>query len=214
LITNSTIDNNQSGSRGGGIVSYGYVVVSNSTISSNVTAVLGGGIYSSGEPKSSLSITNSTVAFNQASLGGDNGGGGGVYVGAGSVSINSSIIATNANAGASDVGCQNAGVATSGSNNLIGAINGCAAGLTMSSQDPQLTPLSNHGGPTRTHALLSTSPAIHAGSDASGLSYDQRGVGFPRVQTVGQFDLIDIGAYERQPLDDEIFYDGFLSPGG
>jgi len=62
--------------------------------------------------------------------------------------------------------------------------------------------LANNGGPTRTHALLSGSPAIDAGDPAfsptsitPSLDFDQRGVGFDRVSG-GQ---IDIGAFEVQP---------------
>ena len=55
----------------------------------------------------------------------------------------------------------------------------------------------------RTHALLSTSAAINGGNNLQRLSVDERGL--PRV--IGA--AIDIGAYERQEIDDEIFYNGF-----
>ena len=45
--------------------------------------------------------------------------------------------------------------------------------------DPMLAPLANNGGPTRTQALLTGSPAINAGSNPLALTTDQRGVGFP-----------------------------------
>jgi hypothetical protein len=66
--------------------------------------------------------------------------------------------------------------------------------------DPKLGPLADNGGPTRTMALLATSPAIDAGSntaavDAQGhaLSTDQRGTGFARLNGT-----VDIGAFEVQ----------------
>jgi hypothetical protein len=71
--------------------------------------------------------------------------------------------------------------------------------------DPQLTPLADHGGPTRTHGLSLSSPAIDHGSNIGILSTDQRGMGFSRI--VGT--SADIGAYERQADDDELFYGGF-----
>ncbi len=75
--------------------------------------------------------------------------------------------------------------------------------------DPNLDQLDDYGGPTFTHALLSGSPAIDAGSNdhatedgtpfSSGgtqLTTDQRGTGFPRI--VGG--RVDIGAYESVPV--------------
>lgn len=71
--------------------------------------------------------------------------------------------------------------------------------------DPRLAPLANHGGPVRTHALLTNSPAINAGSNPNGLEFDARGPGYARSASGG----IDIGAYERQIVDDELLYNGF-----
>jgi hypothetical protein len=58
--------------------------------------------------------------------------------------------------------------------------------------DPLLGPLTGNGGPSRTHALLTGSPAINAGSNAFGLATDQRGDGFPRTVGAGT----DMGAFE------------------
>ena len=69
--------------------------------------------------------------------------------------------------------------------------------------DPQLGPLADHGGPTRTHAINPRSPAVDAGNDTAALTKDQRG----DARVVGA--AADIGAYERQANDDEIFYSGF-----
>src|SRR5262249_12304601 len=67
------------------------------------------------------------------------------------------------------------------------------------SGDPKLGPLQNNGGPTFTHALLPTSPAIDEGDDSVvdpmgtyKLTTDQRGTGFPRKICAH----VDIGAYE------------------
>jgi hypothetical protein len=64
---------------------------------------------------------------------------------------------------------------------------------------PQLGSLQDNGGPTRTHALLSGSPAIERGH-SSGSNTDQRGLARPVVipgsTPVG--DGSDIGAYEVQ----------------
>jgi hypothetical protein len=56
-----------------------------------------------------------------------------------------------------------------------------------------LSPLANNGGPTKTHALVSGSPAIDAipSADPGCTRTDQRGV--PRPRGPG----CDIGAFER-----------------
>ncbi len=66
---------------------------------------------------------------------------------------------------------------------------------TMIGVDPLLGALANNGGPTRTQALLPGSPAIDAGSNPLGLTFDQRGPGFPRAFGAAP----DIGAFEVRP---------------
>ena len=61
------------------------------------------------------------------------------------------------------------------------------------SGDPLLGPLADHGGLTRTMALLAGSPAIDAGDAAASLPADQRGVARP------QGGAPDIGAFELRP---------------
>jgi len=87
--------------------------------------------------------------------------------------------------------------------NIVGTSN-IALPLTIAG-NPQLTPLAYHGGRTRTHGLSINSPAIDAGSNPKASPYDQRDTGFARI--VGA--RADVGAYERQPGDDELFFGGF-----
>src|SRR6185369_5191626 len=54
--------------------------------------------------------------------------------------------------------------------------------------------LASNGGPTQTHALLSGSPAINAGTATGALTTDQRGVARPQGAAV------DIGAVEFASL--------------
>ena len=89
-----------------------------------------------------------------------------------------------------------------GSNNLIMVSN--AAPPDTLTGDPQLAPLANNGGPTQTHALMIGSPAIDAGV-AVAFTVDQRGSGYARSVGAG----VDIGAYERQADDDELFGNNF-----
>src|SRR5207249_8574098 len=78
-------------------------------------------------------------------------------------------------------------VETSSGNGLVDNVKGNIVG-----HDPDLQPLANNGGPTRTISLNPGSPAIDAGFNVDFLPFDQRGVGFPR--TLGA--RTDIGAFE------------------
>jgi hypothetical protein len=80
-----------------------------------------------------------------------------------------------------------------GANNLVMRSYGIELPSDTLHADPRLEPLAENGGPTRTHALSPYSPAVDSGNNAAGLSYDQRGSGFPRVQG----EQADMGAYER-----------------
>jgi parallel beta-helix repeat protein len=74
-------------------------------------------------------------------------------------------------------------------------LNGNLVGSSTAPMDPLLAPLADNGGPTQTCAPLPGSPAIDRGSNAAGLTYDQRGVGYARVLGA----QADIGAYEAAP---------------
>jgi hypothetical protein len=219
-VVNSTINGNatgdsdttSSGTSGGGIFSSFTLNVQNTTISGNSTGAsssssgLGGGISASLATISNCTITGNT-AFN--------GNGSGVS-GTSSTKVRNTIIAGNP--GNSEV----RGTLSSQGRNLIGksdgtngftnGINGDQVGTLGSPLNPQLGSLANNGGPTMTHALLTSSPALDAGDncvtqaahcgDASivQLTSDQRG--FNRIVDGPDADTtatVDIGAYEAQP---------------
>jgi len=168
----------------------------NSTISGNSATLSSGGIAL----HSALNIDNSTVAFNSAP----------VYAGvlaAGNVVARSSIFARNTNTSPAQFpDLYLSGISTlGGSHDLIMSTNRTVPGGTLTS-DPRLAPLSNHGGsfPNRIHALSANSPAIDNGAD-NGNGWEGRGNPFPRRVGVAA----DIGAYERQADEDELFFDGF-----
>ena len=73
-------------------------------------------------------------------------------------------------------------------------INNTVPGSNLIGQDPVLGALEDNSGLTKTHALLSGSPAINSGDPnfTPPPDFDQRGPGFPRV--VGG--RVDIGAFE------------------
>jgi hypothetical protein len=182
------------------------LLVTNTTVSGN-SASSGAGISTS-RP---LHLANSTIAFNHSI---DTAGGvmfllSGVYDSEGTLTAQSSVIASNATdgSGAADLGAD-AVLAASGANNLVTDADAAITlpGDTLAS-DPLLLPLAANGGPTMTHALDIGSPALDTGNNAAALDFDQRGDGFARVAGAAA----DIGAFEvQQPAkDDVIFRDGF-----
>lgn len=205
-IINSTIANNSAAAAGGIYNAEGNTVnVVNSTISGNSAAGNGavGGIENIGW----LNITNSTITANSGFYGGINN-----YAIA---NVKNTIIAGNiSNTSIAGAVPDFIGPVTSQGYNLVGVVDGSdgwiasdLTGIPAVPLNPLLGPLANNGGPTFTHALLTGSPAINAGSNAlavdadnSLLTTDQRGVGFPRITGSS----VDVGAYELQSL--QTFY--------
>jgi hypothetical protein len=130
---------------------------------------------------------------------------------AGDLALESSIIANNSvttAGGAADLLITST---WSGANNLVMLSNGASVPPGTLTADPNLCPLANHGGATRTHALLSSSPVIAMGNNPGfpPASYDQRGPGYQRTDVSGLSSWTDIGAYQVQLTnEDEIFCDG------
>src|SRR5439155_20515876 len=109
------------------------------------------------------------------------------------VTSTSTILALNTAPGGPDCAIE----LDSGGYNLVGKISGCLFHKKptdkVSVADPKLGPLAANGGPARTVALLTGSPALNAiPSSACTVTIDQRGV--PRPQGT----RCDIGAYERK----------------
>ena len=189
------------------------VFVRDSTISGN--AVDGGQGSGTGGPGAGISVygntklvvQNSTIAWNQSTqVTATPSQAGGIYrqIGVqtdgvtanfeGTVSIESSIFSDNLGTiGAEDIGQSaepfaNPYTLTKSLFRYPGSIAPGAGNIV--SQDPLLLPLGDYGGPTWTHALASGSPAIDAGSNPAGTTYDQRGL--PRVVN----GTADMGAFE------------------
>jgi hypothetical protein len=186
---------------GGGVTTWSAqpFTISNSTISGN-SAGIGGGLYA--RHQGAFKLGNATVTANAADQGAgiyDNGQESGY-----GFTIDSSIVAGNilpAGSASSELVTIHA---IDGSHDLVGSANVALPPDTVAG-DPHLAALADNGGPTWTHALLPDSPAIDAGANPDGLSGDQRGAGFLRSYGAAT----DIGAYERQPMPDAIFADGF-----
>jgi hypothetical protein len=218
-VTGSTISSNQLGNpghfggSGGGIVNYGTMTIQDSTISGNTA--LGGDLQGGdggGISGDNNTITNSTITGNSAHHGGGIAGGGNIAhttfsnnsasIAGGALYLTSSLELGNTilKAGASGVNIFNNGgsLITHGynvcSDNGGGFLNGPGDQINT---DPMLGPLQNNGGPTFTHALLPSSPAIDSGDPnfTPPPDYDQRGPGFVRVFN----GRIDVGSFEVQP---------------
>jgi hypothetical protein len=200
-INQTTIDSNRAGNGSGVDLNTNgatiHMTLTNSTISGNTASGNVAAVFS----YAPLQIYNSTIAFNSANSFAA------VYASNGATIV-SSIIAKNTttSGGFTDLYVVSAGT-LSGSHNLIVSSNLGLADTIKS--DPQLGPLSDHGGGVgvgvlRTHALNPSSPAIERGSNPLALTSDERGS--TREVPAG---APDIGAYERQAPDDEIFYGGF-----
>lgn len=229
-VVNTTFTGNAaSGALGGGaILNAGTLTIINSTFSGNTAVASGGGIFND---IGTVTIINSTFTNNTADS--DNnatGTGGGIHNNSGTTTLHNTIVAGNFNEdGASDAADDISGTVNAASSfNLIGT--GGAGGLTNGVNNNQvgvanagLGALGNNGGTTQTHALLPTSTAVEAGSNANlpadtfdldgdantaeTLSTDQRGNGFPRVADSSDVDAIqtvDIGAFELHPSVEDI----------
>ena len=221
-LRNSTVSGNNASQVAGGIYNWvASLTVQNSTINDNYTTGFGdgGGIRNEG---GIASVQNSTISGNRGPVSGgiynynyeyfpgrltvqystitDNEGFDVYNHDGATVEVGNSIIATERST--YDV----AGAFTSRGYNLIGAVdgstgftngaNGDRTGTRSAPLDPKLGPLADNGGPTRTHALLSDSPAIDVGDPAFAPppESDQRGDGYPRKQGA----RVDIGAFEAQ----------------
>jgi hypothetical protein len=186
------------------------VQVDSSTLSGN----LGGGIFA--DPRTHLVVANSTLSGNGVAVTN--------YDSIFTISISNSTLNESSTSGA-DISNE-AGVITIDNTVLkvgpsghsivnIGGGHVISLGYNLSSDDgggylngpgdqintdPILGPLQDNGGPTFTHALLPSSPALNAGDPnfTPPPFFDQRGSGFDRVRN----GRLDVGSFEvQEPLN-------------
>lgn len=199
LLDSSTVSGNRAYHVGGILIEPKSVAgqtatVRSSTISGNTSSADGSTPgMASAVP---LSVSHSTFAFNHDYSGDPDAA---LLVGGATLQLDTSIVAENI---PRDLAIS-AYTTASGAKNFIDNTNVTLTGTV--SGCPKLEPLRDNGGPTLTHALRPGSAAIDAGANPTFLSFDQRGMGFPRA--VG---VTDIGAYEWQgESPDQIFRSGF-----
>jgi hypothetical protein len=191
IITNSTISNNGSDARTGGIdTNFSSTTIANSTIAFNTSVIF----YSLPPP---LHFFSPGVAVNFRPS-----------VGAANLILQSTIIANNTAVGVENdlsAGISPASVTFAGSDNLVRVpstdISLPAGQGNISGACPLLGPLRDNGGGSLTHALHSGSPGAGTGNNLtddpitqSTAAYDQRGPGYAR-EVDG---LVDMGAHQRQ----------------
>jgi hypothetical protein len=198
-LQDSTVSNNSAGN-GGGIQNFNEsstVTMTSTTVSGNhATSGNGGGIRN----LATLNATGSTISGNTAT-----GTGGGItYIG--TVALTNVTIASNStgiNNSGGTLTLKNALIGSNTSGDCTGSIpsadynlasDATCTGFTQPHDRTDVAPLiaalGDYGGQTQTHAPLPGSPAIDAGSCASGYR-DQRGI--PQVGAA-----CDIGAVESQ----------------
>ncbi|MEO8802661.1 MAG: choice-of-anchor Q domain-containing protein, partial [Rudaea sp.] len=199
-LSGVTLTDNFAASGGGVYTDYSVATLVNTTITGN-HARYGGGIYAYGR---SMTLENATVTGNYAFVQ----GGGIMGYDSAALGINNSILSGNS-ANGSDPNIAIIVLATATSDH---SLLGSELSVTYSghgnifSDDPKLSALADNGGPTKTMALQSDSPAIDHGDNTlvpGGVQFDQRGAGHPRVLN----GTVDMGAFESNP--DEIFKNGF-----
>jgi predicted outer membrane repeat protein len=194
----STVSGNTA-TKGGGILADGSASFGptepiflgrNSTVAGNFATDDGGGVMS--DNGASVIFSNSTIAYNTAESGGSGGGSGGGVRQGGTAFFNlyDSIVAANT-LGPSGTGAGCSG-SFAGDGNVLIASSGCESLGVTGNQfvgSALIGQLADNGGPTKTIALKSMSPAIGYAINCPGA--DQRGVKRPA-------EGCDSGAFERK----------------
>jgi CSLREA domain-containing protein len=223
-VTDSTISGHSSPNQGGGIFinSADANAIRNTTISGNSSEVDGGGVFGGIQAGGSLQISHATITDNTSNSDSSDpmnieGGGGLRTLVNGPVSIVASVIVGNTDVGSAPSpnatnDCSSGFASnTSLGDNVFGepgTTTTCAFpvnvnDVTEASNDGWLLPLADNGGPTRTHGLSETAPALDlqapGGTGCQAGNDDQRG--FSRPVDSG----CDAGSLERDagPRADE-----------
>jgi CSLREA domain-containing protein len=202
ILTGDTLVNNRGWGSGGGIYNTNtHLTITNSTLTQNTTdGYYGGAIYTE-LYSSEVHVVNSTLAANTSLC--NNSAAAGIYSSDSRVWLSNTILANNVN------GCQYDCTGTGNQHQVIAdghnlAYNpdlSCGKAKSVTTDDLQLGPLQDNGGPTQTMRPGGGSVARSAGDDAvcaaavgspnfGAGGVDQRGVKRPQGKHC------DVGAYE------------------
>jgi hypothetical protein len=227
-VRDSTISGNTAGADGGGVYTRttagGTSTIKQSTVSGNSANWRGGGVFTYSVGADFATISYATITANKADADANNPvieTGGGVFTaGTGILKLEQTIVAANIDPANHAADLKVGGGTLQTKYNLFGTNGGTGlapapiatpdangnivGGAGAATIKPGLGPLANNGGPTLTHALLVTSPAVNKGNPTYtpgsvllGVPlYDQRGEPFGRVQSGPGAFRIDIGAFE------------------
>ena len=198
-LTNSTVSGNST-QYGGGIFNYyATLALTNSTVSGNSATSSGGGIYNF--YYGTLTLTNSTVSGNSGTS-----SGGGILNDYATLTLKNTVVASSSGGNCSSP----SGVFTSDGYNLSDDTS-CSGFLTSVTDQNNISAgldsqgLQDNGGPTKTIALLSTSPAADAipvadctlPDGSTPVAADQRGVTRPQGAAceIGAFELVESATF-------------------
>jgi|GEM_PF-836405 len=222
-MMSSTVDRNQAGLDGGGVLLFGggSASIMNSAISRNRAGDDGGGIaFSTGIMNlAAMTIINSTISRNSAL---NNGGGAFTQFGSGLNLTNTTISQNTASGFGSAVLNESRGGGTTQVNSIIdGTCAGAGASLSnggniespgdtcgfanptdkanIDSSNLLLGSLQHNGGPTETHALGFGSVAVDMARNAECPEGDQRG--FSRVDGACDAGAFEVGAVDPDSSD-------------
>lgn len=208
-LSDSTLSGNSAGNNGGAIYTLNAVTltISASTFYNN-SAKNGGGLYLSANGAAAL--LNSTFSANRAANG--SGGGirnygaltlthvtfannsatstGGAFRSSGTATLKNTLLANSLISG----NCNGAFTSLGGN---LSSDTSCAASLIgpgdRNNLNPLLNTLQDNGGPTFTHALLASSPAINTGNLAHCAPADQRGQTRDPQCDIGAYEVVNMG---------------------
>lgn len=195
-MASSTLSGNHAAGDGGGLLSQDRGFITNSTVSGNSSDDDGGGVS---QREQALDVDSTTFSGNSADDLGD-----GIHVIGSSTRVEvrqtvfANATAENCHLGPGGEETEPPTIVSRGHNLENGDSCGLRSGGDLVNRNPQLGALAENGGPTRTHALAPSSPALDAGKPqgAGGCpppATDQRGVRRP------QGARCDIGAFELVP---------------
>ncbi len=201
-LTDCTLSGNTAES-GGGFYNDGTsnATLTCCTLSGNTALIHGGGLYNANGGTATL--TNGTLSGNNAA------NGGGLY-NAKSATLTHCTLSGNSASSGAVVECAGNGNFTAkncifwneSTEEFSGAlwptvtycvVEGGSPGTGNRSANPNLGPLADNGGPTKTHALPPGSSAVDGGTSVGAPAVDQRGVARPKGAGY------DMGAYELDP---------------